>query len=142
MGILLVWTQWLQPVRIDGDRMEPTVADGSFNLIDLRSYRNRPPGRGEVVAALKYSDDDKSLIVKRVIGLPGEMIGFTNGTLFINQNPEPEHYLTERGEWTTRSIRLRPDEYFIVGDNRTIPFPEHTAGAIELEYIIGKVVFP
>lgn len=140
--IIIVWTQWFQPMRVDGDSMEPTISDGSFNIISLRRYHNRAPKRGEVVAARKYLGDNRYLIIKRVIGLPGESIGFRDGMRFINNQPEPELYLTDRGSWNVPPILLGPDEFFIVGDNRTIPWPEHTAGAIHQRHIIGGIVFP
>ena len=140
--ITVFWTQWFQPMRVKGDSMEPTISDGSFNIISLRRYHKRAPKRGEVVAARKYPGGNQYLIIKRVIGLPGESISFRDGMRFINNHPEPEPYLTDIGSWNVPPILLRPDEFFIVGDNRTIPWPEHTAGAIQQKHIIGGIVFP
>ena len=138
----LIVSFWMRPCRVSGTSMEPTFRDGGMNVIDLRRYRDTPPRRDDLVAARMHSLDNKRFYFKRVIGLPGETVGFTDGMRMVDGKPLPESYLADRGTWNVKPITLGPDEYFIIGDNRSVPWEQHMGGAIERRHIIGGILFP
>ena len=80
------------------------------------------------------------MLMKRIIGLPGETVAFHDGTVLINGQPLDEQYEKTPGHWTLPTRTLGPDEYYIVGDNRTMPWQNHMFGVVERFRIVGKVL--
>lgn len=70
---LFVYLLILQPHKIKGASMEPNFHDGEFLLTDKLSYRFGNPGRGDVVV-FKAPPDDHDEFIKRIIGLPGDLV--------------------------------------------------------------------
>lgn len=122
--------------------MEPTLHEGQMLVISKINYFIGDPGRGQIVV-LK-DDVENKLLIKRVIGLPGEKVQLKDGKVFINSKElQPDYtvfptYAYNLDEWT-----LPEGEYFVLGDNR-----EHSrdsrvenVGMVERENIIGRAVF-
>jgi signal peptidase I len=126
------WVLW--PVKISGDSMTPNYDDGQPNYIYRLAYLSHPPQRGDVVG-VRFKNDE--VCIKRVVGLPGEKIEFRRGTIVINGEPLVEPYPVKPLLWWIRSVQLRENEYFIMGDNRT----SSMLWAVSKEQIIGKAVF-
>ena len=82
------------------------------------------------------------MFMKRVIGLPGETVSFSRGRLLINGRPLDEPYVKFACHWdfVPDSSKLSDDEYYVVGDNRTMPPTDHTQGGAKRERIVGKVL--
>ena len=80
------------------------------------------------------------MLAKRVVGLPGETVAFSNGKLYINGEMMEEPYLKFRSSWTTPEVKLKLNEYFVVGDNRSMPPDAHEHGVAERKRILGKVL--
>ena len=115
----LVFKFILLPVRLNGSSMEPTYHNGSINFIDTLRYRFREPRRGDIVAISLAGR--RVMLLKRVLGLPGERLAFRDGTLIINGHPLPEPCLKSSGDWNMPEEKIGPDEFFVVGDNRQVP---------------------
>jgi signal peptidase I len=82
----------------------------------------------------------RMVYVKRIVGLPGEMFCFSGGDIYINGEPLAEPYLRRPSKnWTSPPRQLGPQEYYVVGDNRSMPFADHTQGGVERSRIIGKI---
>jgi signal peptidase I len=128
----------LLPVRVDGISMLPTYKSGSINFANRLAYLWHEPQRGDVVT-VRFAGYHL-MLMKRIIGLPGETVAFSNGTVFINGKPLDEPYEKKPGNWTLPPKTLGPDEYYIVGDNRTMPWRDHTFGVVERYRIVGKVL--
>lgn len=135
---------WLIPVHIVGPSMLPTFKDGSINFVDCLAYRKHDPQRGDVVAIQESTANLESkarvILIKRIVGLPGESISFVDGHLCVNGKPLDEPYLKYSSDWEHPATVLGPDEYYFVGDNRSMPFDYHYKGAAERRRIIGKVL--
>ena len=82
------------------------------------------------------------MLMKRIIGLPGESVDIRHGTVFINDTPLEEPWMehVNRFPWERKAIILQPDEYFVIGDNRTMPMELHVHGEVKKERILGKVI--
>jgi signal peptidase I len=128
----------LLPVRVDGISMEPTYKDRSVNFVNRLAYLWHEPRRGDIVS-VRYAGYH-AMLMKRVIGLPGDTVAFDAGTVLINGQPLDEPYRKWPSDWTLPPKKLAPDEYFIVGDNRTMPWQDHTFGVVERWRIVGKVL--
>jgi signal peptidase I len=142
---LVVFKLVLLPVRVDGISMVPTYADHSFNFVNRLSYLWHEPRRGDVVGIRLNEPHGWSaphiMLFKRIIGLPGETVSFVAGRVRVNGQALEEPYEKGPGEWSTRPVTLGRDEYFVVGDNRTMPKEEHTFGKAERSRIVGKALW-
>jgi signal peptidase I len=148
-----------QPFIVSGSSMEPNYSDGQYLIIDELSYRFSDPERGDVLV-IRYPKDRKQFFIKRVIGLPGEKIEIDNGrvTIVNDKNPDgitlDEAYLPSQGlsfphntsvVGGKKTITLKSDEYFMMGDNRLASSDSRDWGPLDEDDIIGKVfirVFP
>jgi signal peptidase I len=128
----------LLPIRVTGGSMEPTYHDGRINFINQLAYHRHEPRRGDVVG-VRFAGPSRMLL-KRVVGLPGELIGFQNGRVTVNGEALDEPYLKFRSDWARYPVQVGPDEYFVVGDNRSMPIENHMFGIAKRERIIGKTL--
>ena len=129
----------LMPVRVQGISMEPTYKDRSFNLVNRLSYLWHQPRRGDIVAVRAYAGYHL-MLMKRIIGLPGETVAFERGRVLINGQPLDEPYEKWQSDWTVAPEKLGANEYLVVGDNRTMPPEDHTWGRVDRGRIVGKVL--
>src|SRR5262245_58415412 len=119
--------------------MLPTYGPGELNLVNRFAYQSAPPGRGDVVAIQMAGPH--VLYVKRVIGLPGERVAVKAGLVEINGTALTEPYVRNRKPWDVPEVTLGAREYFVIGDNRGVSAGEHDFGRVEVDRILGKVVF-
>lgn len=119
--------------------MDPTYRSGSFNLVNRLSYAFAEPSRGDVVAIRLAGPS--VVLVKRIVGLPGERVRIDEGVLHVNGMPLDEPYVRERRPWNVPEVALGPQEYFVVGDNRGMPAKSHSFGAVDRARIRGRVLF-
>jgi signal peptidase I len=138
LGTFILFKFVLIPIRITGLSMEPTYHDRSINFINRLAYTHADPRRGDVVG-IRYSGIH-IMLAKRVVGLPGETVSFVNGRLQINGEGVEEPYLKLPTNWTTPEVKLKQNEYFVVGDNRSMPPDSHEHGVAERRRIVGKVL--
>src|SRR5215469_8761109 len=71
------------PAQVDGISMAPTYKNRSINLINQMAYLWHEPRRGDVVAVQAWAWKHR-LLMKRIIGLPGETVTFNNGSVFVD----------------------------------------------------------
>ena len=135
VACFVVFKFFLIPIRVTGNSMSPTYRNGGINLVNRMAYRHHPPQRGDVVAI--RTSGESVLIMKRIIGLPGELLSVRRNRVLINGRELDEPYLVERADWARGSRRLGPDEYFVAGDNREIS----DFGPVSPDRIVGKVLF-
>jgi signal peptidase I len=136
----VVFKHLLLPIRVDGPSMLPTYREYSVNFVNRGAYWFSEPRRGDVVA-VRYTGNS-IMLMKRIIGLPGEVIEFVDGRVLINGRFLEEPYLKFECDWTVRpeNYRLGDEEYYVVGDNRSMPFESHQQGAARRVRIVGKVL--
>lgn len=127
------------PVHVIGPSMYPTFCDGGIKFLNRLAYLHSEPHRGDIVV-IRYSGNSVTL-VKRIVGLPGEQVFFQDGKFMVNGKPLDEPYLKfPCANWQSDPKTLGPDEYYVVGDNRTMPFRNHYQGAAERRRILGKIL--
>lgn len=139
-ALLIVFKFILIPVRLHGGSMAPTYGNG-INLVNQLAYRKSEPARGDVVAVRFRNTGRSVLLMKRVVGLPGEWIGFQNGSVTVNGEVLDEPYVKWHSHWNLPPRQCGPDEYFVVGDNRSMPPEDHQHGRARRELIAGRMLW-
>ncbi|MEK7208909.1 MAG: signal peptidase I [Patescibacteria group bacterium] len=139
VGTLFIFKFILIPVRISGQSMEPNYHNGGFVFVNRLPYFRHAPSRGDVVA-IRLSGTSM-MYLKRIIGLPGEVLEIKKGVVLINSSPLQESYIIERDEWQIEPIMLAPGEYYVIGDNRRMPSDGHLFGRVENKRIIGRALW-
>ena len=132
-----------QPFIVRGASMEPNFQHNDYLIVDQLSYRFREPQRGEVVV-FGHPEAFGRHYIKRIIGLPGEVIEIRDGKVIIS-NQEKEKVLNEAefllDVQTFGDVRtyLAENEFFVLGDNRIASSDSRCWGALSGEDIIGRV---
>jgi signal peptidase I len=134
----LLFRYALRPLMVDGVSMEPTVHDRTFRFANLLAYRFREPGRGDIVLIDK--DGFNAMYMKRILGLPGELVEFRSGVFYVNGVAVAEEYLKGSGDWDMNPVLLGPGEYLVAGDNRSVPRRSHVMGVVRREAILGRLL--
>lgn len=124
--------------------MQDTFYDGDNILVDEISYRVSDPKRYDIICFKNYSNKD--LLIKRVIGLPGEKVKIESGVIYINDNEIKDIYkdkTIENPGIASSEIVLLEDEYFVLGDNREESIDSRYAeiGNVKRKDILGKAAF-
>lgn len=133
--------------RVPSASMENTIMTHDRVIGSRLSYHFSDPERGDIV--IFYFPDDvteKTYYVKRIIGLPGDIIDIKDGHVFLNGSEEPleEPYLKDDME-TPEELHFEVPEdcYFMMGDNRNLSsdarFWDNTY--VKREKIVAKVLF-
>lgn len=129
-----------QPFIVQGNSMVPNFHHGEYLIIDEFSYHLRKPDRGEVVV-FRYPRQPSQFFIKRVIGLPGDMIEIKDGSVSINGAMSAESYLSSSGITVPdQSLILGVDEYFVLGDNREASSDSRAWGGLQGHFIVGKTL--
>lgn len=132
----LIFTYVLIPFKISGQSMEPTYLDGTFNFCFRLRYFFSEPQQGDIVAIRMAGES--VMLLKRIVGLPGDVVEFKSGRLFINNKPLQEPYLVYPSDWNLPPRRVKPGYLYVVGDNRNVPIQTHRFGQTSVKRIVGS----
>ena len=105
-----------QPFLVSGASMEPTYRDGDYLIVDEISYRVSAPKKDDVII-FRYPKNPSTFFIKRIIALPNEEI-ILDG----------------------KDIKLKNDEYFVMGDNRDASSDSRIWGPVPKKMIIGRSI--
>lgn len=136
---VLIFRHAFIPVYVKGDSMLPTYWDGQFGFANSLAFRNREPDIGDVVVIEMIGR--RSMYLKRIVGLPGDTVEFRNGQLYVNGEHRPEPYLENAGDWNVPPEMLGPMDFYVVGDNRSMPWHWQTMGVVHRDLIVGRILF-
>ena len=134
IAVILIRTFIITPVRVDGASMDQTLEDGQILLL----YKLANVDYGDIVVL----DEEKEgeIIIKRIIGMPGDTVSIKDNTVYVNgEEVEEDYAYGETSDY--EEITLDDDEYFILGDNRPISKDSRYFGPVKEDEIIGKVIF-
>jgi signal peptidase I len=138
LSTMLIGFACTRTMQLKGHSMEPTVKDGEKITVDASAFEQADPQRGEII--LYEYDGNKR--ISRVIGLPGETIGFIDGAVYVDGNKLDEPYLTPgiRTESPTKEYQVPDDSYFVLADNRGKASDSLSIGFISRASIVAKVL--
>ena len=105
-----------QPFLVSGASMEPTYHDGDYLIVDEISYRVSDPKKDDVII-FRYPKNPKVFFIKRIIALPNEEI-ILDG----------------------KEIKLKDNEYFVMGDNRGASSDSRIWGPVPKKLIVGRSI--
>lgn len=130
---------------VDGRSMQPTFEDSERLIVSRLHYFVTLPDRGDIIVFNSVDPNDPDvMLIKRVVGLPGETVTFINQNVYINGVLLDEPYIKEacsEFRCPDNEIILGAEEYFVMGDNRNNSQDSRRLGAIPINHIVGRVVF-
>ena len=159
--IFLVLQFSVQNFRVEGSSMQPTLTEGQYLLVnkivylrvaneslasllpwveseDDRSLFAFPqPEHGEVII-FHFPRDPSRDFVKRVIGVPGDVIEIQQGTVSVNGVALDEPYITQHDSRTIGLLEVPPDSFYVLGDNRRASNDSRDWGFVPAENVIGR----
>lgn len=137
---------FFQSITMQESSMEPSLQTGEKFFMNKVVYKLGSPERGDVIAFTKDGKDNAAVHIKRIIGLPGETVQIKDGKVYIDGELYKEEQdfpeITNPG-LAQESIKLKKDEYFVLGDNRNNSEDSRFAEVknVKKKYIEGKLWF-
>jgi len=150
---LLIQAFVVKPYRIPSGSMENTLLIGDRVLVNRIVYHTRDPHRGDIVV---FNSKAKGVtLIKRVIALPGDTISLRDGRVYIdgevldepyvrhiNGSLEPTYPFTSGEPWSLQHpYTLGPNDYFMMGDNRTDSGDSRDWGPMHRSEVVGEAFF-
>lgn len=121
---------------VNGDSMLPNIHDKEVKSVNkmVRKYK-----RGDIV--IVKNNRDQYFMIKRIIGLPGEKIDVIYDDVYINDKKLDEPYVNQSNEKSDsyiRNVKLKENEYYVMGDNRNYSMDSRELGPLKKSDIIGR----
>lgn len=136
MLIVLAITTFIKPTIVHGTSMNPTLQDGDYLLVSKQAYTLDEPERGEIIVF--PVGEEKKLYIKRVIGLPGDVITIKNGQVYVNGTANGQDYTLDGYTSGYIDKLVVPDgEVFVLGDNRLNSIDSREIGTQKLDDVKG-----
>jgi signal peptidase I len=145
-AVLIFQAEVAKPYRIPSASMEPTLRVSDRVIANRIVYRLHSPERGDIVvfeapaAVALACPAGGGTFIKRIVGLPGEVVSMRDGRVFVGGSPLREPYLrrayrgSESGSWG----RVPAGSYFMLGDNRARSCDSRRWGTVPRASIIGR----
>ena len=139
---ILIITFLYQPVRVEGTSMLPRLVDQDRLFINKFVYHFSAIERGDVIV-FHYPRDPQKSYIKRVIAVSGDHLRIEQGQVYVNGQALKEPYVPEtyRDTRSLGAMVIPKDEYFVMGDHRSISSDSREFGPVKRDLIYGKAVF-
>jgi signal peptidase I len=130
------------PFYIPSGSMEPTLSPGDYILVNRLIYFLHPPQRGDIIV-FRFPRDEHWDFVKRIIGLPGDLVEERDGHMFVNGRSLRETYMRHSVNGVAPAtdlapLRIPPRQLFVLGDNRDASLDSRFWGTVDEHEVIGK----
>jgi len=144
VGVFALLQLTVQSYTVVMSSMEPNFQEGECIMVNKVSYRSSGPQRGDVIVFRPPPPNEESPypFIKRVIGLPGDIVEIKDGKVFINGTPlEEDEYIEAQPNYTMPATEVPENEYFVLGDNRNNSTDSSKGWTVPRDNIIGKAWF-
>jgi len=139
--------QFVKPTIVKESSMQPTLFENNYIFLSKQSYSFGDPKRGDIIVFhtnLTTQKGEEKLLIKRIIGLPGDKISIMEGEVFINDEKQDEEYILDG--FTSGYIEnfvVPENKVFVMGDNRAVSLDSRAEeiGCIDIDKIVGKAFF-
>jgi signal peptidase I len=130
----------VEPFYVPTPSMAPTLQPGAQAFASKLAYWFGSPQRGDIVV-LHSPQHDGGLLVKRVVGLPGQRVEIRDGVLFVDRVRQRESYVDYGRVDSTffGPVTVPADRVFVMGDNRANSVDSRVFGAVPESALVGKV---
>lgn len=145
--IALVIIQFVKPTIVMESSMEPNFYQGDYLFVYRMAYKfSATPEKGDVIifkSDLQTEKGDKKLLIKRVVGVPGDEISIHNGKVLINGKEDLQDYTAEGMTVGDIDVTVPEGELFCMGDNRTVSLDSRSSevGCVSYDRVVGRVFF-
>jgi signal peptidase I len=131
-----------QPVKVEGTSMQPELLDQERIFVNKFVYNFETIHRGDIVVFWYPKDPSKSFI-KRVVGVPGDVVQIKEGQVYINGQLLHEQYVPTGYQDldSYAPMRVKDGHYYVLGDHRNASNDSRSWGLVPRKYIYGKAVF-
>lgn len=132
---------FFKPVVVDGPSMKNTLL--SHDYLIAAKYLTIKPHKGDITLALLDSTRSTPgrLLIKRIVGVPGDKVKITKGQLVVNDMIIEEKYLGSNDSQNIKEIVLKAGEYYLLGDNRQDSIDSRVIGPIKVDELQGRVLY-
>ncbi len=142
----LIITTFVKPTLVEGESMYPTIGEHDYLIVNCLSYLGESPQYGDIIVfetQMKTDEGKDKNLIKRVIGLPGDVISVREGKVIRNGQVLEEPYIN--GDYTpgdVEEITVSEHHVFVLGDNRpnSLDSRSEQVGLVDYEDIVGNVL--
>lgn len=127
---------------VDGPSMLPTLRHGERLIVDKLTYRFSEPQRGDIVV-FRYPADPSQYFIKRLIGIPGDVVEVKSGLVFLNGQPLEESYARHPVYGRFGPAQVPENHYFVLGDNRnnSEDSRDPRVGFVPRDHLVGRAIW-
>jgi signal peptidase I len=141
VGVFALLQLTVQSYTVVMSSMEPNIHDGECIMVNKVTYRSSGPQRGDVIVFDPPFQSEYPFI-KRVIGLPGDIVEIGDGKVSINGTALDEgEYINDEPNYPMAAMQVPQNEYFVLGDNRNNSNDSHSGWTVPRDHIVGKAWF-
>jgi signal peptidase I len=129
--------------KIEGNSMSSMLINEERILISKLAVKNSELNRFDIVVVRKPNEPQKT-IIKRIIGMPEEIIEIVDGDVYVNSKKLDQPFLGDKKNRRSRNLNpllIKKGNYFLLGDNRRVSRDSRHFGEVPLNHIYGKAIF-
>ncbi len=136
--------QVIKPTIVKEASMQPTLYENNYLILNKLAYKVGEPERGDIIVFhtnLTQENGQEKLLIKRVIGLPGETITIEGGKVYVNDKELEEDYIKDGyTDGTILNLKVPEGEMFVMGDNRVVSIDSRVSqvGTVKIDEVLGK----
>lgn len=144
IGLIII--QFIKPTIVQGHSMMPTLNERDYIFLSKQAYAFDEPQYGDIIvfhSDLKTAEGQEKMLIKRIVGLPGDVIRIQDGVVFRNEEALDESYTLEHYTSTIMSdITVPEGSLFVMGDNRqgSTDSRDSEVGCVAQTRLVGKAV--
>lgn len=142
--ITMVTLNFFSFYLVSGDSMTPTLNENNYLVVKKAFLNEKQYERGDIIvfhASVKNSLQNEKDLVKRIIAIQGDTVRIKNNQVYVNDEMITENYLKEDKTAGDLELIVKPNSYFVLGDNRKVSLDSRgSIGLVNKSEILGKVI--